>query len=118
MTRGGGYDAVDVTGTLAVDSGAIFRVVLGSSVTADNFWQQTQTWTDIFSGGFTLAGGFANSLLQVVDTSGNSFDQSVLNPGYGFTVSGSTLTWSAVPEPSSALAGLLIAPGLLRRRRA
>ena len=32
--------------------------------------------------------------------------------------SGNTLTWSAVPEPSSALAGMLLAAGLLRRRRA
>jgi autotransporter-associated beta strand protein len=117
-TRGTDFDAVNVSGTLAVDSGTIFRVVLGSSVTADNFWLQTQTWTDIFGGGFTLSGtGFNNSLLEVVDASGNTYDQSTLNPGYGFTVSGTTLTWSAVPEPSSALAGLLIAAGLMRRRR-
>jgi uncharacterized protein (TIGR03382 family) len=38
---------------------------------------------------------------------------------YGsFSISGSTLTWTAVPEPTSALAGLLITAGLLRRRRA
>ena len=38
--------------------------------------------------------------------------------GY-FTFSGtSTLNWTAVPEPTSALAGILITAGLLRRRRA
>jgi hypothetical protein len=35
-----------------------------------------------------------------------------------FTLSGSTLTWSAVPEVSNALIGGLIGLGLLRRRRA
>jgi uncharacterized protein (TIGR03382 family) len=29
----------------------------------------------------------------------------------------SPINWSAVPEPGSALAGLLLAAGLLRRRR-
>jgi hypothetical protein len=37
---------------------------------------------------------------------------------YGsFTFTGTTLTWNAVPEPTSALAGLLLAAGLLRRHR-
>jgi MYXO-CTERM domain-containing protein len=37
---------------------------------------------------------------------------------YGtFTITGSTLNWTAVPEPTSALAGLLLGAGLLRRRR-
>ena len=39
-------------------------------------------------------------------------------PGhFSFTNSGTTLTWTAVPEPTSALAGLLLGAGLLRRRR-
>ncbi|MEI6606294.1 MAG: hypothetical protein WCP35_13365, partial [Verrucomicrobiota bacterium] len=41
----------------------------------------------------------------------------VAGQGY-YTTSGNSLTWSAVPEPSSTLAGLLLAAGLLRRRRA
>jgi hypothetical protein len=36
--------------------------------------------------------------------------------GY-FSISGGTLKWTAVPEPTSALAGLLLGGGLLRRRR-
>jgi hypothetical protein len=35
---------------------------------------------------------------------------------FGFT--GTTLSWTAVPEPTSALAGILLSAGLLRRRRA
>jgi autotransporter-associated beta strand protein len=116
--RGTGYDGVDVTGTLAVDSTSIFRVVLGSGVTSDTFWQSTQTWENIFGGGFALSGsGFNNSLLEIVNTSGGAYDLSTLSPGYQFTVSGTSLTWSAVPEPSSALIGMLVTAGLLRRRR-
>jgi fibronectin-binding autotransporter adhesin len=115
--RGTGYDGVNVTGTLAVDSTSIFRVVLGSGVTSGAFWESTRTWANIFGGGFTAAGGFDNSLLEIVDTSGGTYDLSTLNSGYHFTVSGTSLTWSAVPEPSSALMGLLVTAGLLRRRR-
>ena len=34
-----------------------------------------------------------------------------------FTITGTELRWTAVPEPSGTLAGLLVAAGLLRRRR-
>jgi autotransporter-associated beta strand protein len=34
-----------------------------------------------------------------------------------FTLTGSSLTFTAVPEPTSALAGILLGAGLLRRRR-
>ena len=115
--RGADYDAVDVSGTLTVDTSAIFRVVLGSGVTADPFWQQTQEWTDIFGGEASLSGGFNNVLLQVVDTDGNAFNQNSLQPGYGFSIDGATLSWSAVPEPANALVGMLLAAGVLRRKR-
>ncbi|MGL5017376.1 MAG: autotransporter-associated beta strand repeat-containing protein, partial [Luteolibacter sp.] len=120
--RGIDYDAVDVTGALVVNSTAIFRVVLGTGATTGDlsFWQQNQTWSDIFSGGFSGSASFTSSLLQVVDAaSGATFDVSNLNSGIGsgFTISGSNLNWTAVPEPTSALAGLLITAGLLRRRR-
>lgn len=116
--RGTDFDAINGSGTgnVTVDSTAIFRVVLGSTVAANAFWTTDQAWSNIFSG-FTSTGSFANSLLQVVDTAGASYDTSTLNPGGSFSVSGTTLNWTAVPEPSSALAGLLIAAGLLRRRR-
>jgi MYXO-CTERM domain-containing protein len=35
-----------------------------------------------------------------------------------FTLNAGSLTFTAVPEPTSALAGLLVVAGLLRRRRA
>jgi autotransporter-associated beta strand protein len=110
--RGTNYDAVDAT-TLTVNSGAIFKVVLGSGVTADPFWTNpavTRTWSDIFS--FTTLVGSFNTADIVVTGPGAP------NTGMGsFSISGTSLTWTAVPEPSTALVGLLIGAGLLRRRR-
>ena len=34
-----------------------------------------------------------------------------------FTLNGNSLQFTAIPEPTSALAGLLLGAGLLRRRR-
>ena len=114
----GGYDAVDGTGTLTVDAtqgtGTIFRIVLGEGVNlGDAFWNtpnSTHTWSEIFSG-FTLAmnSGFDSSNIQVTG-------QSVSGLG-NFSITGTSLTWTAVPEPTSMLAGLLLGAGLLRRRR-
>jgi autotransporter-associated beta strand protein len=107
-----GFDTVSGSGALGVHSNAIFRVVLGSVVDLDNlFWSADRSW-NIFSG-FT-GGSFNNALLQVVNQSGSPIGSS---HGH-FSVSGSTLNWSTNPEPSSALAGLLIGTGLLRRKRA
>ena len=106
-----GFDTVSGSGALNVHSNAVFRVVLGSLVDLDNlFWSADRSW-NIFSG-FT-GGSFNNSLLQVVNQSGTPVGSS---HGH-FSVSGSTLNWSTNPEPSSALAGLLIGAGLLRRKR-
>ncbi len=109
-----GYDGVDGSGVLSVSEGSIFRVVLGSGVDLANnpFWNApfaTHTWSDIFSGFSGLAGGFTTSNLQVVG-------QDISGVG-SFSINGTSLTWSAVPEPTSALAGLLLAAGLLRRSR-
>ena len=110
-----GFDRVVGNGTLAVDGDAIFRVVLGSAlgVLSSNFWDVNRTWSTIFTG---LSGGnFSNSRLQVVDGSGALANTGVQGQ---FSISGTTLNWTAVPEPSAALAGLLLGAGLLRRRRA
>ena len=112
-----GFDTLSVSGNLAADTtGAIFKVVLGGSAltdiqdTGNAFWNTaygTQTWNmaTIFGKNFTT------NAFTIVDTSTNVST-------YGsFTISGSSLTWTAVPEPTSGLAGLLITAGLLRRRR-
>ena len=59
----------------------------------------------------SLVGSFDNANLQVTGPG-------MANTGMGsFTINGSSLTWTAVPEPTSALAGLLLTTGLLCRRR-
>ena len=117
--RGTHYDGLTST-NLSVASGAIFRVILtGTADLASAFWDQAQTWNNIFSvsGSTTEAAtGHLFNAFQVYTgstdiTTGTSTAQG------SFTMNGSTLTWTAVPEPSSALAGLLVATGLFRRRR-
>ena len=56
------------------------------------------------------------SVFSSVQFDNNSGTVSTAGQG-AFTMSGSSLTWTAVPEPSGALAGLLVAAGLLRPRR-
>lgn len=111
------FDQIVGAGTLTVnatpDTGTVFRVILGSAVDAENsFWSTpnaTRTWNNIFAGFASVIGGFDNTNLQVVGSG--------LSGVGSFTVSGTSLTWTAVPEPSSTLVGLLITAGLLRRRR-
>ena len=124
--RGTNYDAVNVTGTLANTSGAIFRIVLdGSQTFGGGFWNSARTWTDIFTTGDgnttitnwanVFSGGFQYYNQSGVDGALVSLGEPTTE-GF-FTLSGSTLSWSAVPEVSNALIGALIGLGLLRRRR-
>ncbi|MEO5716455.1 MAG: autotransporter-associated beta strand repeat-containing protein [Luteolibacter sp.] len=129
--RGAAYDAVNVTGALAGSDGAdagstfdaVFRIVIGDSDFSNAFWSANDhSWTDIFTSadGTTaktdwasiFGGGFqyyhsGGSVLSSAPTTGS------------FSLSGNTLSWtySAVPEVSNALAGVLLATGLLRRKR-
>jgi fibronectin-binding autotransporter adhesin len=116
--RGTDYDAVNVAGSLS-GAGAIFRVVLtGSQNFSEAFWTANRTWTDIFKtadGGSNVADwASAFSSVQTYNASGS------IAPAVGsFSMTGNSLTWtySAVPEVSNLLAGLLLGAGLLRRRR-
>lgn len=116
--RGVDFDAVDVSGNLAISAAAIFKVIVGSGVdftSEDGFWTQNQEWSNIFNvtgTGGTL--GWNNTAVVVYNTS--NVLQDVASHG-GFTITGMKLSWTAVPEPTSALAGWLIAGGLMRRRR-
>ncbi len=115
--RGTAYDGLNTTSVSG--SGAIFKIMLtGTQDFSDSFWDQSRIWTDIFKsadGGTNLSdwssifsGGFQYSYngQTVEPTSSGSF-----------ALSGSSLTWSAVPESSNVVAGLLAASALLRRRR-
>jgi autotransporter-associated beta strand protein len=117
-TRGINYDAVNTAALATSGSGAIFRVVLnGSQTFSESFWEADRTWTDIFTnvaGTTSLDIASIFSSVQTYNASGST------TPATGsFAISGSSLTWtySAVPEVSNLLAGLLLGAGLLRRRR-
>ena len=102
------YDTVSVTGALNITSGAKFNVVSSTAFT-DAFWDTTRTWSNIFGSKMIdnfLVTNFLYSGSATAPTAEGSF-----------TVTGLSLTWTAVPEPTTALAGLLLTAGLLRRRR-
>ena len=80
----------------ASQAGSGLLMEAGSKITFN------EGWATVFSGGFQ----YADNGQSVAPASSGSF-----------AVSGNTLTWSAVPEPSNLLAGMLAASALLRRRR-
>ncbi|MES2920381.1 MAG: autotransporter-associated beta strand repeat-containing protein [Verrucomicrobiota bacterium] len=125
VDRGTAFDAVDLTGAtknLVIDetagTGALFKVVLGTDFNgADAFWTATRSW-DVFNVAGTSSSSFQNFALFNASNTTASVDYSTYGTfTYGYADNKGTLTWSAVPEPSSAMAGLLLAVGLLGRRR-
>ncbi len=115
---GTGYDKLVSASLVDGDAsgGAVLRIVASDALVAQNFWDANKTWTNIFTtNGSSAIANWANifTSVSVVDSS----FASITPVGGAFSASGSTLTWSAVPEPSTALAGILLAAGLLRRRR-
>ena len=109
----GTYDQVAVSGNLTGEN-PVFQIVLGSNSFSDAFWNTSKTWSDIFTAdnSFDLATIFTSFDGSGVDASGLVAGRGT----FSFT-GGNTLTWSALPEPSSLLAGLLLGAGLLSRRR-
>jgi fibronectin-binding autotransporter adhesin len=107
-----GFDTVTATGAINA-SGAVFNVVLGAGVDKTaTFWStpgSTKTWA--------LAAIFGQALTSTFSSVTVANTTPAFSALGGFTVNGSNLTWTAVPEPTSALAGLLLGAGLLRRRR-
>lgn len=118
--RGTSYDAINAA-SLGATSGAIFRVVLdGAQDFTTALWDTNRTWSDIFKAGdagsdLSIASIFTGSV-EYYNSSGAV--SSIPSTQGTFTLSGTSLNRSAVPEPSSALGGLLLGAGLLRRRRA
>lgn len=110
-----GFDRIVGNGALQVHDDAVFRIVLGTAlgVLDSSFWNSNRTWSTIFTG-FT-GGNFSNSRLLVVDSGASPYNTGAQGQ---FSIRGTTLTWSAVPEPSAAAIGLLLGAGALRRRRA
>ena len=115
--RGTAYDGVNTSAVSG--SGAVFQVVLqGAQSFGDAFWTSAHTWSDIFTTNGTTP--ISSDLAAVFSTFTYANGGGVLGTPSAigsFSLTGSTLSWSAVPEPTTALAGLLLGAGLLRRRR-
>ncbi len=118
-SAGTNYDKLvssDILGE-ATAGDAVFRIVASDALVTQNFWNATKTWSNIFTtDGTSAIAGWATLFGNTVSVVNSSFAP-ITPVGGSFTVSGNTLTWTAVPEPSTALAGLLLGAGLLRRRR-
>ena len=119
--RGVQYDAVDITGGGALSvTDSVFRVIMNvGEFDTGTFWDTDRTWasSSIFNVGGTLAGFTALQWYEGSTLKGQSSDLAGrLTDGY-FSISGTTLTWTAVPELSNVLIGGLLGVGLLRRRR-
>jgi autotransporter-associated beta strand protein len=101
-------DQLAVTGALTKgtgDAGTFKFDFMGSTPVWNTVYTlATFASTDFTLSDFDLAGSIATLGSGSYSTS-------------SFTVTGTTLTFTAVPEPSTALAGLLLTAGLLRRRR-
>jgi autotransporter-associated beta strand protein len=114
QTRGIGYDAVNVTGNLTGSADAVFQVDIGNGSFSDTFWDTARSWDDIFMGANGVKADWTSIFgggLASINTNGQG----------SFSFSGSSLLWnpvySPIPEPTGALAGLLLVAGMLRRRR-
>jgi hypothetical protein len=102
-------DQLLLSGAMTKGTGSIFDWDFGSTGVLGS------TYTLV-----TATGGFGSGAAEFF---ASNFTYSNLSSGLTgtFSISGSNLqftTFSAIPEPTSALAGLLIGAGLLRRRRA
>lgn len=117
-TRSTNYDAVDTASLLNTGAEAIFRLVLNGTENFDeSFWNADRSWADIFKNG-----GTALNIETIFGANVEYYNSADLVPngnttGRSFSISGMTLNWTTVPEPTSALVGLLVGAGLLRRRR-
>ncbi len=98
-------------------SGAIFRILLADGTANNSFFDTTHTdffaESDIISSVTDLTSLFGS--VQVYSGLTN-LAVDVSSRG-AFSLTSNGLTWTAVPEPGTALGGLLLTAGLFRRRR-
>lgn len=104
------YDKVIYNGEIS-GSDAYFLVGFGNDIDYDaTFWNLSRSWDNIF----VKPDGTRPDLSKIF--SGELISWAPAERG-SFSFKGNALVWSPVPEPSTALAGVLLFAGILRRRR-
>ena len=118
--RGVAYAGIN---TSAVAGGsAVFIIQLtGSQDFSDTFWNQTRKWNDIIktADGSAVLPGIWTGRIGSFQYSYNGKSTAPNTEG-SFALASNSLTWTpytTVPEVSNVAAGMLLAGGLLRRRR-
>jgi autotransporter-associated beta strand protein len=99
LGAGNSSDRLAITGNFNKGTGSVWRF---------DFLNSTALGT------FTLATWTGTSSFAETDFSQINYDGPVAG---SFSISGNSLLFTAIPEPSTALAGILLGLGLLRRRR-
>ncbi|MBC8097358.1 MAG: autotransporter-associated beta strand repeat-containing protein, partial [Akkermansiaceae bacterium] len=113
--RGTNYDAVNVGSTLSV-ADSIFKVIVSGLDISGAFWDADHTW-DVFN---KASSGTFNTF-ELYNASNLTSQVNYNTHGsFAFDTATGDLKWNftAVPEPTSALAAVLLGAGFLRRRRA
>jgi autotransporter-associated beta strand protein len=123
-----GIDTLTVNNDVTWNAGNAWKFDLGAGNTSDKL-SITGTGSDFLKGSgsgwiFDFFGSSTLGNFTLVTWAGTTdfaeTDFTATNyagPTGTFSISGNSLLFTAVPEPTSALAGLLLTAGLLRRRR-
>jgi autotransporter-associated beta strand protein len=113
VNRGTAYDAVNVTGNLQVTD-AIFKIVIPTLDMNTAFWGTSKGWS-VFDKALAASTGFGS--FSVFSSSNLTTPISYSGGTFSFNNNTGELYWVAAPEPSGALAVVLMVGGLVRRRR-
>ena len=115
----GGVDTHDkLVANSLLGSGAVFKIVGSGDGFAALFWNSSQNWSanDLFG-----ANNINVNLSTIFSGANTTFTANPTEGSFSFTSTGggtnNNLKWTAIPEPTSALAGILLGAGLLRRKR-
>ena len=110
------FDGININaGCVTISSTAQIKLAFtGTDFTDHTFWDQTHSWKVFTS--FDGTTSIATSGSFIVDATAVPYTTDYPLGNFYYNSSNGTVNWT-VPEPSNALAGLLLAAGLLRRRR-
>jgi fibronectin-binding autotransporter adhesin len=110
------YDKVRIGGALS-GSGATFHIS-STSAYSDPYWSSNRTWSDVFTntGGSPISYSAVFSSISGANLTWNGM-KAEASSGGSFMISGSDLTWTAVPEVSNLWTVGLLSLSVFRRRK-